>query len=42
VALVVLAALSLVGLLVVAAAELNAALWERRTARSRRQARDPG
>jgi membrane protein len=42
VALVVLAALSLVGLLVVAAAELNAVLWERRTARSRRQARDPG
>jgi membrane protein len=42
VALVALAALSLVGLLVVAAAELNAVLWERRTARSRRQAGDPG
>jgi uncharacterized BrkB/YihY/UPF0761 family membrane protein len=42
VALVVLAALSLVGLLVVAAAELNAVLWERRTGRSRRQAPDPG
>jgi uncharacterized BrkB/YihY/UPF0761 family membrane protein len=41
VALVVLAALSLVGLLVVAAAEVNAVLWERRTGWLRRQAPDP-